>query len=232
MFSEKIMKYFLKLLLLVFYCNCTAQNEKLTKRDVIYYFKEVKSLEFKERNRQKLTIDSVTIAPEYLDSVTKKMNYKGALLLQEIKEKVLNRYYEEYLFLQQIEHEHKTYALYFTMLSLYEIEFIVFEYPKNNWVNKERVLRKLVDIPKHILKTNWKYEEAPKLKLPQAAIFIKNNYLVFDISGFYLSAYNLKSKAPLYKQENPYSISQLYDKEANKRWVVLNVHEKIENLIQ
>lgn len=226
------MKYFFRIIILFTFLNCTSQENKLANRDVVYYFKEAKKLEFKERNRQKLTIDSVTIAPEYVDSITKKMNYKGSVLLQDIKEKVLKSYYEDYLYLQQIQYKNKTYALYFTMLSLYDIEFIVFEYDRKNGDIKERINRKTFDLLKNVLKINWNYEEAPKNKLQEVAIFIKNNYLVFNLGGLYLSAYDLKNKVLLYKEENPHSISQLYDKEANKRWVVKNVHEKIENLIK
>lgn len=182
------MKKFFSIILLFTIVNCTSQENKLENRDIVYYFKEAKSLEFIERNNQKLTIDSVTIASEYIDAVTKKLNSKGLKLMQEIKDKVLNRYYEDYLFLKQIEYENKTYSLYFTMLSLYNIEFVVFEYDEKEWENKEKINRKLSANLKNVIKIHLNYDQVPKNKLNEATIFIKNDYLVFDLGGLYLSS--------------------------------------------
>lgn len=225
------MKNLLQISLLFFFVNACSQNKKLENRTVVHYFKEVNALEYKERNRLGLTLDSITIAPEYRDSVTQKMNYRGGILLNEIKDKIVHKYFEDYLFLQQIEHDKTTYQLYFTSLTSADVEFIVLENKARIKDIPERINRKSVSVDSKVMKLNWHMNEAPRMKLDQVTIFVKNDYLVFDLGGLYLSAYHLKTKKLLYKEENPFRINQMYTKKANDKWVLENVHQKIEKLI-
>lgn len=222
------MKNILTFTLLLLLCNCQSQDKGLKNRDVVYYFKEAKALENKERIKQKFAIDSITVHDEYLDPVTKKINNKGLNKLQEIKEKVLTPYYSDYLFLKKLNHNGKIYTLYFTMLTLYDIEFVVYRFDDGKWNNIERISRKLPNANDYLMKLKWNYDEAPKKKLHEADIFIKNDYLVFNLGEIYLSLYDLKTNELLFKETNPFSLSKLYDRESNETWVKENIHHKIQ----
>jgi len=226
------MKHILFYPLLFFICSCQSQDNGLKNRDVIYYFKEAKTLENKERIKQKFAVDSVTVSEEYLDPVTKKLNAKGFNKLQEIKEKVLTPYYADYLFLKKISHGNKIYALYFTMPSLYDIEYVVFRFDDGKWNNVERINRALSSKNSQILKLSWNYDDAPLKMDHKSNIFIENDYLVFKLGDICLSLYDLRSEKLLIKEERPFNLPNLYTRENKEAWVRENTHKEIEGLLR
>ena len=217
--------------LFLFHFYCQAQNQNMEDRNVVFYFKEVAQIELQERIKQNLLIDSVTIAKEYLDTITNKINEKGFHKNVAIKEQVYNQYFTNYLYLKQINHKNKRYALYFTLTGFYEIEFVVFEFSQKEKHPLERIKRDEITDLQKVMKVRWMYQEAPKKNVHDANIFIQNDYLVFESGQIYLSAVHLKTMKPLHENENPFRISNFYGKEDNIAWVKNELHQQIKTLI-
>ena len=217
------------LLLILISFSSISQTKILENRNIDYYFKQVVKLGIDELIKQKVLIDSLTIAPEFKDTITNRINDKGFRKYVNIKSDVYMSFFKDYLFQQKLEYNDELYVLYFTMAGFDDMEWNIFKWKKDNWSEEERLSREKAENDDSIVKILWNYDEGPKND-ENIRIFIKNDYLVMERSNLYHSLYDLKSQKVILNEESPWHVADGKDKEKMNEWIKENLHDKI-NLI-
>jgi hypothetical protein len=210
--------------------SCQSKTNEIENRTIDYYFDQVSDLELKELIKQKILIDSLTIAPKYRDSISKRLNKKGFLKYGNIKSDIYMSFYKDYLFQQKVEYGNHFYVLYFTMAGFDDMEWNIIKWKKEKWKGEERLNRERLKNDNDIEKILWNYDEAGK-NLENIRIFIKNDYLVMERGNLYHSLYDLKNEKVLLNEESPWSASDRKDKEEMNKWIKENLHDKIEQYL-
>jgi len=210
--------------------NCKSQNKELEYRSVEYYFNQIAELEYNELIKQKILIDSLTIAKKYLDNETKKLNEKGFEKYTDIKMNVYLPFFKDYLYQQHIIYKNNVYVLYFTMAGFDDTEWNIVKWNKKDWKNEDKLSRDKLEADSSITKLFWNYDEGPK-NMENIKIFIKKDYLVFERGNLYHSLYDLKIDTLLLNEISPLHSSKGVNKEKMNEWIKTNLHDKIEKIL-
>ena len=220
------------LLILIFsVLTITVQSQELQNRSIAYYFDQIAELEMKELIKHGVFIDSVTVADEYLDKKTGKLNDKGISILYEIERNIYESFFKDYLYQQHIVHDNAVYVLYFTVAGFDDIEWIIVKWNKKDWSNEGKLSRKKLKSDSSLSKLFWNYDEGPK-NIENIRLFIQNDYLVFERGNLYHSLYDLKSHALIFNEATPWQSSGAETKEKMNEWIKTNLHDKIEKKIK
>ncbi|MGJ8683958.1 MAG: hypothetical protein ACSHWW_05005 [Nonlabens sp.] len=210
----------------------TANSQDIKPRSCHYYLQEANKLEFQELLDAQVILDSVTIAPAYLDSATKYLNKEGSEKYLEIKMQILSNYFNDYLYLQHVIHKENVYVLFFSLAGFDDMSWDIVKFTKENYQVHER-FRDFNGVDeksfKHILSN---YDEGPKND-ENVRIFIINNYLVMERENLYHSLYDLTSSTVLVNEESPWHAASPanYDEKELDEWIRINLHEKINEII-
>ena len=210
--------------------NCKAQETEMVNRTIDYYFEQIAELEMKELLKQKVMIDSSTIARKYRNWLTGRLNDKGFEKYTEIKANIYKSFFNDYLYQQKVEYGDDIYALYFTMAGFDDMQWDILKWKKEEWTNKERVSREKVENNRSIEKILWNYDEGPKNR-ENIQIFIQNDYLVMERGNLYHSLYDLKNEKVILNEESPWHESGGGDKQKMNDWIEQNLHNKIKQIL-
>lgn len=200
-------------------------------RTLEYYFRIVDSLEFKEMKKAGVITDKDSVADQYFDKTTQRLNEKGFLKYAEIKGDIYLKYYKDYLFLQSINFKDDIYVLYFSVAGFDDVEFQIVKWKKQDWHNSDKLSKDIIDKPNQkFQKIAFNYDEGPK-NLENVKIFIKNDYLVMERSELYHSLYDLRTNELLINDESPWHSANADNLENMNKWIKDNIHSKIEQKI-
>lgn len=200
-------------------------------RTLEYYFKIVDSLEFIEMKKAGVITDKDSIAEQYFDKTTQRLNEKGFMKYAEIKGDIYLIYYKDYLFLQSINFKDDIYVLCFSVAGFDDVEFQIVKWKKQDWLKSDKLSKSIVDEPNQkFQKIAFNYDEGPK-NLENVKIFVKNDYLVMERSGLYHSLYDLRKNELLINDESPWNSASADNLEAMNKWIKDNIHSKIEQKI-
>ncbi len=226
------MKTKLFLLLLLYSFNSIAQKPELQYRDIDYYFIEVARLEIGKLIKMGVLIDSTTIAEEYLDKETNRLNEAGFDKYAYAKMEVYQTYFRDCLYQQHLKYNNNVYGLYFSMAGFDDIGWYIIKWDEKDWKNEERINLQQLEKSKKLKEIAYNYDEGPK-NLENVNIFIKNDYLVMEREGLYHSLYDLKTDSLLINLVCPLidAGTTFNDKEAMNKWIKENLHAKIESII-
>ena len=223
---NKILIYSLLLLTL----SCQSQNSNLKDRSIDYYFEKIGELEFEELKRRGVLLDTTTIAEEFLDKQTQSLNEKGFMQYGEVKMNIYKKFFKDYLFLQKIEHKSSVYVLYFSVAGYDDIEWHVVKWAKSKWDNSEKLSEKKIESQEFINEIFWNYDEGPK-NMEGVKIFKSNKYLVLERSGLFHSLYDMETAELIMNEESPWHASNGENAEKMNEWIKLNLHDKIEEIL-
>ncbi len=207
--------------------SCQSQNKKLEYRSVEFYFRQIAELEIDELVKQKVLIDSITIADKYLDKESEGLNEEGFMKYSDIKMDIYMSFFKDYLYQQHIEYNDNVYVLYFTIAGFDDVEWDIVKWNKSDWDNDDKLSREKLKTDSSLTKIFWNYDEGPK-NLENVRLFIENDYLVFERGNLYHSLYDLKNDTLLFNEESPWHASEGASKEKMNQWIKTNLHEKIE----
>jgi len=200
-------------------------------RTLEYYFRIVDSLEFKEMKKAGVITDKDSVADQYFDKTTQRLNEKGFMKYAEIKGDIYLKYYKDYLFLQSINFKDDIYVLYFSVAGFDDVEFQIVKWKKQDWHNSDKLSKDIIDKPNQkFQKIAFNYDEGPK-NLENVKIFIKNDYLVMERSELYHSLYDLRTNELLINDESPWHSANADNLENMNKWIKDNIHSKIEQKI-
>jgi len=200
-------------------------------RTLEYYFRIVDSLEFKEMKKAGVITDKDSVADQYFDKTTQRLNEKGFMKYAEIKGDIYLKYYKDYLFLQSINFKDDIYVLYFSVAGFDDVEFQIVKWKKQDWHNSDKLSKDIIDKPNQkFQKIAFNYDEGPK-NLENVKIFIKNDYLVMERSELYHSLYDLRTNELLINDESPWHSANADNLENMNKWIKDNLHSKIEQKI-
>ncbi len=198
-----------------------------------YYFNAVSSLELSKLKEHKIIDDKNNIVPAFLDGKSGHLNEKGSEKLFEIRAEVYTNYFKDYLLLQSLGYKDEVYALYFSVAGFDDVEFQILKWSKINWKAEEKVDKRSVyeKVGNTFQPIAFNYDEGPK-NLENPRIFIQNDYLVMERSGFYYSLYDLKTDKLLINDESPWHSAPDNSLEDLDKWIKENLHNKIKAIIQ
>lgn len=196
------------------------------------YFIAVDSLEYSKLKEQGIITQQDSIASEYQNSETKKLNSKGLEKYAEIKAEVYMDFFKNLLLLQTLNYKNDVYALYFSVAGFDDVEFQILKWKKENWNDFETVDKRTIDNSnQNFEKVAFNYDEGPK-NLDNVRIFIQNDYLIMERSGLYHSLYDLKTNKLLINEESPWHSEEDNSDEGMNKWIKENLHDKIEEKIK
>ena len=219
----------LTLLLLLTSKLTFAQSDSI--RTLDYYFQIVDSLELVEMKKAGVITDKDSVAEQYLDKTTQRLNEKGFMKYAEIKGDIYLKYYRDYLYLQSINYQDDIYVLYFSVAGFDDVEFQIVKWKKQDWVKSDKLSKDIIDIPNQkFQKVAFNYDEGPK-NLENVKMFIKNDYLVMERSGLYHSLYDLRTNKLIINDESPWHSANTDNLENMNKWIIENLHSKIEQKI-
>lgn len=219
----------LTLLLLLTSKLTFAQSDSI--RTLDYYFQIVDSLELLEMKKAGVITDKDSVAEQYLDKTTQRLNEKGFMKYAEIKGDIYLKYYRDYLYLQSINYQDDIYVLYFSVAGFDDVEFQIVKWKKQDWVKSDKLSKDIIDIPNQkFQKVAFNYDEGPK-NLENVKMFIKNDYLVMERSGLYHSLYDLRTNKLIINDESPWHSANADNLENMNKWIIENLHSKIEQKI-
>ncbi len=200
-------------------------------RTLEYYFQIVDSLELVEMKRAGVITDKDSIADQYFDKTSQRLNEKGFMKYAEIKGDIYLKYYKYYLFLQSINFKDDIYGLYFSVAGFDDVEFQIVKWKKQDWHKSDKLSKEIIDKPNQkFQKVVFNYDEGPK-NLENVKIFIKNDYLVMERSGLYHSLYDLRTNELIINNESPWHSANADNLENMNIWIKENLHLKIEQKI-
>ena len=213
-------------------------SQTLEYRSVDYYFEIVEKLEVEELKKTGLIDDSLKIVKKYKDRGKEKFNDEGFKKYSEIKVKVLESIFRDFLYQQHIEYNNEIYVLYFSMAGFDDTQWQILKFDKKNWDSSDKIDLRLVENCKNNYNnTNcnftpiaFNYDEGPK-NLDGVKIFIKNDYLIMERGKLYHTLYDLKNHKLLVNEESPGHASGASDKEAMNKWIKENLHNKIDSYL-
>ena len=200
-------------------------------RTLEYYFQIVDSLELVEMKRAGLITDKDSVADQYFDKTTQRLNEKGFMKYAEIKGDIYLKYYRDYLFLQSINFNDDIYVLYFSVAGFDDVEFQIVKWKKQDWLKSDKLSKDIIDKPNQkFQKVAFNYDEGPK-NLEDVKMFVKNDYLVMERSGLYHSLYDLRTNELIINDESPWHSANADNLENMNNWIKENLHSKIEQKI-
>ncbi len=203
-----------------------AQSDSLLTLD--HYFEIVDSIEFEEMKRVGVITKEDSIADQYLDKSTGRLNDDGFLKYAEIKQDVYFKFYSDYLLLQSVHFKDDVYLLYFSIAGFDDIEFQIIKCKHHDWQGSYKLNKSIIGEPNQkFQEIAFNYDEGPK-NIENVKIFIRNDYLVMERSGLYHSLYDLRSNELLVNDESPWHSSNADNLETMNRWIKDNIHSKIE----
>ena len=235
------MKQIIALLFLTF-LSTNSFSQNLEYRSVDYYFDIVEKLELDQLKKEGIIDDNLKIFGKYKEVGKETLNKKGFDKYAEIKAKILQSIFKDYLFQQYIEYKDDVYVLYFSMAGFDDTEWQILKWQKQDWDKSDKIDLRLVEDCKFKFENNEKtkecnftpiafnYDEGPK-NLNDVKIFIKNDYLIMERGNLYHTLYDLKNEELILNKESPWTSSQAKNKEEMNKWIKENLHNKIENLI-
>lgn len=213
-------------LLLLLTSKLFAQADSTRKLE--YYFQIVDSLELIEMKRVGVITAKDSIADQYLDKGTQRLNDEGFMKYAECKAEVYLKYYRDYLFLQSLHFQDDVYVLYFSVSGFDDVEFQIVKWKEQDWRKADRLSKDIIDEPdQKFVKVAFNYDEGPK-NLENVRIFIKNDYLVMERGGLYHSLYDLRTNELIINSESPWHDAQADNLEGLNKWIYENLHVKIE----
>jgi len=200
-------------------------------RTLEYYFQIVDSLELVEMKRAGVITDKDSVADQYFDKTTQRLNEKGFMKYTEIKGDIYLKYYRDYLFLQSINFKDDIYVLYFSVAGFDDVEFQIVKWKKQDWLKSDKLSKDIIDKPNQkFQKVAFNYDEGPK-NLENVKMFIQNDYLVMERSGLYHSLYDLRTNELIINDESPWHSANADNLENMNNWIKENLHSKIEQKI-
>jgi hypothetical protein len=200
-------------------------------RTLEYYFQIVDSLELVEMKKAGVITDKDSVADQYFDKTTQRLNEKGFMKYAEIKGDIYLKYYRDYHFLQSINFNDDIYVLYFSIAGFDDVEFQIVKWKKQDWLKSDKLSKDIVDKPNQkFQKVAFNYDEGPK-NLENVRMFVKNDYLVMERSGLYHSLYDLRKNELLINDESPWHSASADNLETMNKWIKDNIHLKIEEKI-
>lgn len=200
-------------------------------RTLEYYFRIVDSLEFVEMKRAGIITDKDSIADQYCDKTTQRLNEKGFMKYAGIKGDIYLEYYKDYLFLQSVNFRDDIYVLYFSVAGFDDVEFQIIKWKKQDWHQSDKLSKDIIDKPNQkFQKVAFNYDEGPK-NLENVKMFVKNDYLVMERSGLYHSLYDLRTNELMINDESPWHSANAGNLENMNNWIKENLHSKIEQKI-
>jgi hypothetical protein len=200
-------------------------------RTLQYNFQIVDSLELVEMKRAGVITEKNSIADQYFDKTTKRLNEKGFMKYAEVKGDIYLKYYKDYLFLQSINFKDDIYVLYFSVAGFDDVEFQIVKWKKQDWHESDKLSKDIIDKSKQkFQKVAFNYDEGPK-NLENVKIFVKNDYLVMERSGLYHSLYDLQTNELIINEESPWHSANADNLENMNNWIKKNLHSKIEQKI-
>ena len=224
-------KILLLLLAFFFISNFTFGQSEIKIR-IEKYFENVTSLEYSKLKEKGIIKQNDSIANEYLDQETKRLNSKGFEKYAEIKAEIYMDYFKDLLLLQTLNYNNDIYSLYFSIAGFDDVEFQILKWKKENWNNEDRVSKITIDEPNQKFeKIAFNYDEGPK-NIENVRIFIQNDYLIMERSGLFHTLYDLKNSKLLLNEESPWHSAEDNSPEGMNKWIKENLHDKIEKIIQ
>ena len=200
-------------------------------RTLEYYFQIVDSLELVEMKKAGVITDKDSVAEQYFDRTTQRLNEKGFMKYAEIKGDIYLKYYRDYLYLQSINYKDDIYVLYFSVAGFDDVEFQIVKWKKQDWLKSDKLSKELIDKPNQkFQKVAFNYDEGPK-NLENVKLFLKNDYLVMERSGLYHSLYDLRTNELIINDESPWHSANADNLENMNNWIKENLHSKIEQKI-
>lgn len=200
-------------------------------RTLEFYFQIVDSLELVEMKRAGVITDKDSVADQYFDKTTQRLNEKGFMKYAEIKGDIYLKYYRDYLFLQSINFKDDIYVLYFSVAGFDDVEFQIVKWKKQDWLKSDKLSKDIIDKPNQkFQKVAFNYDEGPK-NLENVKMFIQNDYLVMERSGLYHSLYDLRTNELIINDESPWHSANADNLENMNNWIKENLHSKIEQKI-
>lgn len=200
-------------------------------RTLEYYFQIVDSLELVEMKRAGVITDKDSVADQYFDKTTQRLNEKGFMKYAEIKGDIYLKYYRDYLFLQSINFKDDIYVLYFSVAGFDDVEFQIVKWKKQDWLKSDKLSKDIIDKPNQkFQKVAFNYDEGPK-NLENVKMFVQNDYLVMERSGLYHSLYDLRTNELIINDESPWHSANADNLENMNNWIKENLHSKIEQKI-
>jgi hypothetical protein len=235
------MKQIITLLFLTF-SSTNSFSQNLEYRSVDYYFDIVEKLELDQLKKEGLIDDNLKIVKKYKEVGKETLNKKGFDKYAEIKVKILQSIFKDYLFQQYVEYKDDVYVLYFSMAGFDDTEWQILKWRKQDWDKSDKIDLRLVEDCKFKFEDKEKtkdcnftpiafnYDEGPK-NLNNVKIFIKNNFLIMERGSLYHTLYDLKNEKLILNEESPWTSCQAKNKEEMNKWIKENLHNKIEKLI-
>lgn len=235
------MKQIITLLLLTF-SSSNSFSQNLEYRSVDYYFDIVEKLELDQLKKEGIIDDNLKIIGKYKEVGKETLNKKGFDKYTDIKVKILQSIFKDYLFQQYVEYKDDVYVLYFSMAGFDDTEWQILKWRKQDWDKSDKIDLRLVEDCKFKFEDTEKtkdcnftpiafnYDEGPK-NLNNVKIFIKNNFLIMERGNLYHTLYDLKNEKLILNEESPWTSCQAKNKEEMNKWIKENLHNKIENLI-
>ena len=219
------------ILILLFLSNILfGQTE--TRISIEHYFNVVDSLEFSKLKQDGIINSENKIVKEFKLKESETLNEKGFEKLADIRAEVYMNYYKDYLLLQSLEYDNNVYALYFSVAGFDDIEFQILKCKKENWNANDKIDKRSIYQHKNDIFSNvaFNYDEGPK-NLENPRIFIYKNYLVMERSGLYYSLYDLKTDKLLINDESPWNSAEDNSEEGLNKWIKINLHDKIQEIL-
>ncbi|MDI1321922.1 MAG: hypothetical protein PSV36_04185 [Algoriphagus sp.] len=200
-------------------------------RTIEYYFQIVDSLELAELKKAGAITDKDSVADQYFDKTTQRLNEKGFMKYAEIKGDIYLKYYRDYLYLQSINFKDDIYVLYFSVAGFDDVEFQIVKWKKQDWLKSDKLSKDIIDkANQKFQKVAFNYDEGPK-NLENIKMFVKNDYLVMERSGLYHSLYDLRTNELIINEESPWHSANTDNLENMNKWIKENLHSKIEQKI-
>lgn len=239
--KEQKMKHQILLLFLIF-LSSKSFSQNLEYRSVDYYFDIVEKLELEQLKKEGIINDSLKVVEKYKEVGKETLNKEGFEKYSDIKIKILQSIFKDYLFQQYVEYKDDIYVLYFSMAGFDDTEWQILKWKKQDWNKSDKIDLKLVEDCKFKFEDNEKskecnftpiafnYDEGPK-NLNDVKIFIKNDFLVMERGNLYHTLYDLKNQKIILNEESPWTRSNAKDKEEMNKWIKENLHDKIEKII-
>ncbi|MBP6549799.1 MAG: hypothetical protein KA208_00495 [Flavobacterium sp.] len=230
------------IILFLILCTLNSYSQNLEYRSVYYYFDIVGKLELEELKKEGIINDSLKVVEKYKKVGKETLNKEGFDKYADIKVKILQSIFKDYLFQQYIEYKDDVYVLYFSMAGFDDTEWQILKWKKQDWNKSDKIDLRLVEDCKFKFEDNIKtkecdfipiafnYDEGPK-NLDNVKIFIKNDFLVMERGNLYHSLYDLKSEKIIFNEESPWTSCKAKNKEEMNKWIKENLHDKIEKII-
>lgn len=215
----------------IFILTSSLTFSQTNSRTLEYYFNIVDSLEFDELKKAGVIGINDSIADEYFDKATQRLNERGFEKYAQIKVDVYRQFYSNYLLLQTIEFKDDVYVLYFSIAGFDDVEFQIIKWNQEHWKESDTLSKTLIDEPKQKFeKIAFNYDEGPK-NLDNVRIFIRNDYLIMERGGLFHSLYDLRENELVINDESPWHSANVENLEAMNRWIKENLHLRIEEKI-